>query len=156
MGSISCQRFDGQMWLSNRGGISLLNYNDLECFSNRDYTPKAEAADSRTHSCQYISAIEPNVKYSYRGKYARRELIIHPWVFFSRSSTSVWNRCDKPSVSQSSSGNIWCEMHTTGAETRPAANRTNWIVPSLVPASSHPPPHISFVATSLPPAKKVT
>lgn len=66
MGSISCQQFDGQMWLSNNGGISLLNYNDIECFSNRNYTQKAEAADSRTHSCQYILAIEPNVKYSYR------------------------------------------------------------------------------------------
>lgn len=54
------------MWLSNRGGISLLNYNDIKCFSDRNYTQKAEAADSQTHICQYISAFSSNVKYSYR------------------------------------------------------------------------------------------
>lgn len=39
----------------------------IEPFSNHNEAPKAEAADSQTHSCQYILAIEANVKYSYRG-----------------------------------------------------------------------------------------
>lgn len=63
------------MWLSNRGGISLLNYNDIKCFSNCNYTQKAEAADSRTHICQYISAIHSNVKYSYGENMHGRNLL---------------------------------------------------------------------------------
>lgn len=67
------------------------------------------------------------------------ELIIHPWVFFSRSSTSVCNRCDKPSVSQTPQATFGARCTQLAPKHGgPQTAQIESCPPSSHPPSSHP------------------
>lgn len=92
--------------ICNRVGILGLVRNWIITMTSRVFAAVitkivSSPVDNRTHLSVYFCNITKpvNAPREHTDR-AWRELIIHPRVFLWRSSTSICNRCDKPSVSQ--------------------------------------------------------